>query len=73
MFVARYMPCPDCGASVERTERANHVCDPERWLDYQLFQRRDELSAFEGQLRAYLETLRGRFDVWYAEQRRRQD
>ncbi len=70
MFVARYMPCAKCGASVERTEREKHVCDRERWLDYQLFQRRHELSAFEDELAAYLDTRRGRFDVWYAERRR---
>lgn len=71
MFVSRYLPCPDCGASVERTQREKHVCDRARWLEYQLFQRRKELSAFESDFGAYLDTLRGQFDVWYAERRRR--
>ena len=71
MFVARYMPCAECGASVERAEREKHVCDRERWLDYQVFRRRGELGAFDGQFAAYLETARGRFDVWYARRGRK--
>lgn len=71
MFVARYMPCSECGASVEQTERDAHVCDRECWLDYQLFQRRHEVSALEGELASYFESPRGRFELWYAERRRR--
>ena len=33
-----------------QTERETHVCDRERWLlDYQLFQHRHELDAFDDQ------------------------
>jgi hypothetical protein len=66
------MPCPDCGASHERIERANHVCERERWLDYQLFQLREELAAYDTQLRAYLDSPRGRFELWYAARLRAQ-
>jgi hypothetical protein len=70
MFASRYMPCPDCGGSVDRTESASHVCEGERRLDYQLFQARREVDAFEAELGAYLESPRGRFDLWYAARRR---
>lgn len=64
------MPCPDCGASLERLERAHHVCERERWLDYQLFQLREELAAYDTQLGAYLDSPQGRFELWYAARRR---
>lgn len=67
----RYMPCPDCGASLERSERAAHVCEPERRLEYDLVQHRGEIDAFDGQLAAYLASPSGLFAVWYAEHRRR--
>jgi hypothetical protein len=72
VFVARYMPCSECGASVEQAVRDAHVCDRERWLDYQLFRHRHELSAFADELAAYFDSRRGRFEIWYAERRRRQ-
>lgn len=71
MFVSRYMPCSECGASVEQAERDAHICDRERRLDYELFQLRHELGALEGELGEYLESPRGRFELWYAERRRR--
>ena len=66
MFLSRFMPCTDCGHSLERTEQASHVCERERWLDYQLFQLHDELAAFETQLGAYLASPKGCFEIWYA-------
>lgn len=66
----RYMPCPDCGASVPVRRRERHVCDDERWATYQLFQLRDETAAFDDQLAAYLDSPRGRFELWDAARRR---
>lgn len=70
VFGSRFMPCPDCGASLTQDERANHLCEHERWLDYQLFQRREELAAYDTQLAAYLTSPQGRFELWYAAHRR---
>jgi len=70
MFASRFMPCPDCGASLDEEERATHACERERWLDYQLFQLRHEVAAFEGELQAYLASLRGQFEAWYAARQR---
>jgi len=67
----RYMPCDDCGASVLQAAAAEHACESERWLDYQVFQRRAELEGFESALGAYLATPAGRFALWYAEHQRR--
>ena len=61
-----YMPCPSCGASVATNEMGRHVCDLERWLDYQMFQLRGEIAAFESELGSYLASPRGRFELWYA-------
>jgi len=67
--VSRYMPCPDCGDSVEQAERESHVCERERSLDYQLFHLREEVDSFEAQLGTYLASPRGRFELWYAARR----
>jgi hypothetical protein len=70
MFTSRYMPCPDCGASLAVELSDGHVCDRERWLDYQLFQLRNEVDAFESELAAFLDAPQGRFAVWCAERDR---
>ena len=66
-----HMPCPECGASVARGERGTHVCEPERQLDYRMFQLREEVAGFEPALRVYLDSPEGRFAQWLAERRRR--
>jgi len=48
------MPCAECGASVDRAAAGGHVCETERWLEFQLFQLRDEIAAFDDQLAAWL-------------------
>lgn len=65
-----HMPCPDCGASVRVGELDRHACDGERQADYELFQLREEIGAFDDELAAYLASPRGRFAVWDAERRR---
>ncbi len=70
LFEHRYMPCPVCGASLERSARAAHVCDDERRLDYELVQLRPEILAFETKLTDWLASPDGLFAVWEAERRR---
>jgi hypothetical protein len=70
----RHMPCGECGAAVERSASDRHECDPERLLDYRVFQLRDEIAAVTDEVAAYLESPHGRFELWYAERdRRRRD
>jgi hypothetical protein len=70
-FTSQHMPCAECGASVRMRERDCHVCDPERRLEFRLFQLRDEVGAFDEGLRGYLESPRGLFAQWLAERDRR--
>jgi hypothetical protein len=70
-FTLRHLPCPECGASIAKTDLDEHVCDRERWVDYQLLQQRGELERLEDEYRAYLESPAGRFALWYAARRRR--
>ncbi len=65
-----HMPCPECGESVAVEVRERHACDSERWATYQLFQLRDEIAPFDDQLAAYLDSPRGRFELWDAARRR---
>jgi hypothetical protein len=67
---SRYMPCTECGASVATSERDAHLCDPERVLDYRMFQAREEVAGFDDLLRRYLESPYGRFAQWLAERDR---
>ena len=73
MFLSepQHMPCDDCGASVARAEREQHRCDLERRLDYEVFQLRGEVDAFDEEFGVYLESPMGRFDAWYAARTRR--
>jgi hypothetical protein len=64
------MPCEQCGASVERGAEQAHQCDDERRLEFRVFALRDEIESFDGQWTAWLESPRGRFEVYYAERRR---
>jgi hypothetical protein len=50
----RFMPCAECGASVDRAAASAHVCEPERLLDYRLFQLRDEIASFDDELAAWI-------------------
>ena len=69
-FQPRFKPCSECGASLAVTDAHEHVCERERWLDYQLFQVRDEIAGFDGEFGAYLSSARGRFEAWCAERER---
>lgn len=62
--------CPGCGVELPAPALRLHVCDWWRWLDHQVHVRSDELDGFERELGAYLESPRGRFDLWYAERER---
>jgi hypothetical protein len=66
MFRSRFMPCPECGASVDRTGSPGHACAPERRSDYQVFGLRDEVAQLETGIHRYLATASGRFESWLA-------
>ncbi len=68
---SRYMPCTECGTSLDRTASAAHECDREQVLDFLLFQLRDEIAGFDAQLAEWLRSARGRFAAWIAERDRR--
>ena len=68
-----HMPCAECGASVALAQRETHACDPQRLLEYRLFQLRDEVAGLEDDLRGYLDSPQGRFAQWLAERERRGD
>jgi hypothetical protein len=58
--------CPGCDAELPVRELRLHVCDWGQWLDHQVSLRGDELARFERELGVYLDSARGRFDLWYA-------
>jgi hypothetical protein len=66
MFTSRYLPCPDCGASMDRTDPTPHVCEAERVVDFRMFALRPEIDRFDGLLSRYLGSPAGRFEAWLA-------
>jgi hypothetical protein len=66
MFRSRFMPCQECGASVDQTGLPDHECVPERWVEYQMFGLRGEVAHLETGIRRYLATATGRFESWLA-------
>jgi hypothetical protein len=61
-----HLPCPECGATVARGDDEGHECEDERRLDFRVFQLRDEVELFDGELAAWLESPAGRFAAWLA-------
>ena len=61
MFRSRFMPCPDCGESVERGEPI-----PERVVEFRMFGLRPEVARLEEALQEHLATPGGRFEAWMA-------
>lgn len=66
MFGSRFMPCQECGASVDLTGSTGHECSPERRADYQVFGLRDEVAQLESGIRRYLASQQGAFASWLA-------
>ena len=66
MFTSRFMPCPDCGASIDTTVASPHRCDPERLLDHRMFALRDEIDSFDSLLTLFLDSSEGRLEAWLA-------
>lgn len=66
LFSSRFMPCSECGESVERAAADAHRCSRERLVDYQMFGLRHEVANFEARMRHYLYSASGRFEVWLA-------
>ena len=44
---SKYMPCPECGASLAGEEPDEHVCDGERRIDFQMFRMRGQIASFD--------------------------
>lgn len=66
MFSSPYMPCAECGESVQRSAAAAHRCDRERLVEYQMFALRDDIAEFEPRMQQYLQSASGRFETWLA-------
>ena len=66
MFGSRFMPCFECGASIDQTDDSVHQCSPERLADFQMFGLRDEIARLEIGVRRFLATPHGRFETWLA-------
>jgi hypothetical protein len=66
MFGSRFMPCHDCGASVDRNDPSQHVCAPEALADFHFFALRTDVERLEESVTAYLDSPTGRFEEWHA-------
>ncbi len=48
-----------------------HVCNPDRRIDFELFQLRAEISSLGAEIEDYLSSAQGRFEQWYVDRERR--
>ena len=62
-----FAACPDCGEALHRDELDEHRCNEARQLEVAV---QRALTAFEGELGAWLGTPDGRFASWLAERDR---
>jgi hypothetical protein len=67
---SQYIPCALCGAPVPVEEEADHRCERQRYVEYQLALLRPQIAAFELQLNEWLRTPQGRFAMYYAARQR---
>jgi hypothetical protein len=65
-----FMTCSDCGENVPWARTGDHECDQERRISFQVTQARPQIERFDQELARYLETARGKFELWYAERTR---
>lgn len=66
----QYAACSECGACVPRWDASEHICDKERWLDYQIVRLRPQIAKLECDFGEWCATSAGRFSVFYAERTR---
>jgi hypothetical protein len=66
MFLSRFMPCDECGDSVDSSSQVVHQCDPDRLAEFRMFEMRQQVADFEAQLHSFLDSPRGRFEIWSA-------
>ena len=67
-----YVSCAECGALFRRLEQGEHVCERERWVDYQVCRMRPGIQRFYTEdLPRWLDSNEGRFERYWAERQRR--
>jgi hypothetical protein len=69
VFSSRFMPCTQCGESVDRFAAVAHHCNLERSVDHKISALHEEIAMFESQLQEFLATPRGSFESWLAARR----
>jgi hypothetical protein len=63
------LPCPECGAPTA-LDGGDHECDEERRRWHQLFLVNGEIEHLDEEVREYLASPEGRFEVYYAARER---
>ncbi len=68
---SKYMPCPGVRhVAGGRGAGTSTSATSERRIDFQMFRLRGQIARFELELAQFLDTPAGRFETWYAENRR---
>lgn len=65
-----YSLCSECGVPVPLGDVLDHECNHAHWIAYQVAKARHEIERLDTEIESYLESPRGRFEVWYAERTR---
>jgi hypothetical protein len=62
--------CPECYGPLPAGEDDGHDCEREREVAHELARLRDGIVHLERDIRAYLDSAVGRFELWYARRAR---
>jgi hypothetical protein len=68
--VPAYLDCPACGTSVSADHLPAHTCDARHRRDQATRILAAAAGELEADIRAYLESPRGRFELFYAQRTR---
>jgi hypothetical protein len=69
--VPAYLNCPECGTSVSAAAIAAHACDDRHRREHHDRTAVAQVAELEADIRSFLESPRGRFELFYAQRTRR--
>jgi hypothetical protein len=69
--VPAYLNCPECGTSVSAAAIAAHACDDRLRREHNDRTASAQVAELEADIRSFLQSPRGRFELFYAQRTRR--
>jgi hypothetical protein len=68
--IPAYLDCPDCGTSIPVDKVELHACDDRHRRDHLERMTSAAVAELEADIRSFLQTPQGRFELFYAQRTR---